>query len=142
VGLPLFLAATGSVGVFYAFSQRISGAGWIRTVLMIPMVLCFGIGMSVNGVRAVLGAVFGGPSEFVRTPKQGDRRAGKVKGYVMGKNVLPFIEIALGLSYINVMAMALHSFGVGALLFPALTYWGFLQMGLLSLLEFRPRPAR
>ena len=73
--------------------------------LLIPL-LALGVGMAVNNAKAVLEAVFGRQSEFVRTPKFGESQEGKLsvekraKGYKAIKSVLvPVLELLFGLFF-------------------------------------------
>ena len=80
IDLPLFLASTCSVSSFYLTAQRVLyPKTWKRTFLYLPFVMAVGIGLSVRNARAVLEAIFGVQSEFVRTPKyrSEERRVGK-----------------------------------------------------------------
>lgn len=67
-GLAL-LATTISVWVFYGVAVKRAGdhAGWGR----IPVAMALGVGMSVAQTCAVLEAILGHSSPFVRTPKRG-----------------------------------------------------------------------
>ncbi len=70
IDLPLFLASTCSISSFYLVAQReLYPRTWTRTFLYLPFVMACGIGLAVRNSIAVLEALFGKPSEFVRTPK-------------------------------------------------------------------------
>lgn len=72
VDLPIFLATTVSIALFYIVAQRhLSPQSWMRKILLLPMMLSLAIGMSVNNARAVLEAMLGHKSGFTRTPKYG-----------------------------------------------------------------------
>ena len=80
IDLPLFLAATASVLVFYAASQSGAGRrGW-RPLLHVPALMATGIGLSASNARAVLAGLARPGGTFVRTPKHaiaaGERGAG------------------------------------------------------------------
>jgi cellulose synthase/poly-beta-1,6-N-acetylglucosamine synthase-like glycosyltransferase len=69
IDLPLFLAATASVLVFYAASQSGAGRrGW-RPLLQVPALMATGIGLSASNARAVLAGLARPGGTFVRTPK-------------------------------------------------------------------------
>ena len=68
-GLTLLTLATASAGVFYTASQRECGRGTLKAIAQIPMLMAIGIGISLNNARAVVEALIGHRSEFVRTPK-------------------------------------------------------------------------
>src|SRR4029077_15212419 len=70
IDLPLFLASTCSISSFYLAAERtLYPKTWKRTFLYLPFVMAVGIGLSVRNALAVLEAIFGVKSEFVRTPK-------------------------------------------------------------------------
>ncbi len=66
----MFLALFGPSSL-YIFSQSVAEGSWKRTLLWLPVMMAFGIGLAVNNTRAVLSALMGRRSEFVRTPKLG-----------------------------------------------------------------------
>jgi cellulose synthase/poly-beta-1,6-N-acetylglucosamine synthase-like glycosyltransferase len=71
VDLPFSVLATLSVMMFYAISQAEQGASWWQRVKHLPFVMALGIGLSVNNARAVIEALMGYETGFVRTPKAG-----------------------------------------------------------------------
>jgi cellulose synthase/poly-beta-1,6-N-acetylglucosamine synthase-like glycosyltransferase len=139
VDVPLFLGATMSVCSFYLMSQReVFGADWRSRIKYLPAVLSVGIGLSVNNARAVIEALLGQQSEFVRTPKHRVESAGedwKARRYRGSMNFVPFIEVGLGL-YFGVMAWyALENAIFGTLPFILLFQFGFLYSGVMSLFQ-------
>src|SRR5215831_419189 len=88
IDLPLFFGTTASVASFYLASQReiakLAGPGerrrslWLA-VRRLPLVMSIGSGLCVNQTRAVLEALAGRETEFVRTPKHGIR--GKLESW-------------------------------------------------------------
>lgn len=70
IDLPLFMASTFSISTFYLTAQReLYPRTWTRTFLYLPFVMACGIGLAVRNSIAVLEALRGKQSEFVRTPK-------------------------------------------------------------------------
>src|SRR5512145_3439331 len=69
IDVPLFFAATLSVGNFYVVSQRELYADWRQRLKYLPFLMSIGIGLCVNNTRAVLEAMFRKETEFARTPK-------------------------------------------------------------------------
>jgi cellulose synthase/poly-beta-1,6-N-acetylglucosamine synthase-like glycosyltransferase len=138
IDFPLFALATVSVFRFYLTSQREAHADWISRVRYLPAVMAIGIGLAVNNTRALFEALFGEPGEFTRTPKYGIERAQddwQHKKYHQSMPVQPFVEIALGL-YFTVAILYALSVGIYATLpFLALFQFGFLYMGLMSILQ-------
>ncbi len=100
----LFFFATVTVCMFYIAAEAIvrPKRWWMVFVLLIP-VLALCVGMAVNNAKAVLEAIAGQQSEFVRTPKFGESREGSLsiekrsKGYKAIKSVVvPLLELAFG----------------------------------------------
>lgn len=103
--LPIFVAATISVIVFYAFAQRRvlaldGGGGRLAPRLRaIPGALAVGIGLSLSNAAAVLDGVIGRRTPFVRTPKfgvSGRQDQWKSKSYRPREFLTPVAELVLG----------------------------------------------
>jgi hypothetical protein len=100
VDLPFFVMATLSVLMFYAVSQAEQGASWWDRVKHLPFVMALGIGLSVNNARAVVEALMGYETGFVRTPKAGvgggpSTVVKKKSGYKAAATFQPLVELAL-----------------------------------------------
>jgi len=68
--LPMFLASTCSVSGFYMVAQReLYPKEWWKRLRFMPFLMATGIGLSVTNSVAVIEALLGKRSEFVRTPK-------------------------------------------------------------------------
>ena len=87
---------------------------WMVFPLIIPL-LALGVGMAVNNAKAVIEAMFGKPSEFVRTPKFGESKEGELsiekrsKDYKALKSVLvPSIELLFGLFFATVEGVYIY----------------------------------
>jgi cellulose synthase/poly-beta-1,6-N-acetylglucosamine synthase-like glycosyltransferase len=100
--VPFLLVATVGISFFYTCSQRESYKDWKSRIIYLPLLMSFGIGLSVNNSKAVLESFFNRRSEFKRTPKfriehKKDRWAHKK--YRGEKNLLPIIELLLGIYF-------------------------------------------
>jgi hypothetical protein len=138
IDVPLFFAATMSVGNFYVVAQREIYPDWRQRLKYLPFLMSIGIGLCVNNTRAVLEAIFGKQSEFTRTPKYGieqesDEWAGKK--YHQSVGVQPFIELALGLYFTATVFYALTNQIYATVPFLMLFQIGFLYTGLLSIFQ-------
>jgi len=138
IDVPLFFAATLSVGNFYIVSQRELYPDWRQRLKYLPFLMSIGIGLCVNNTRAVLEALFGNQSEFARTPKYGieqetDEWIGKK--YHQSVGIQPIIELVLGLYFTGTVFYALVNQIYGTLPFLMLFQVGFLYTGLLSILQ-------
>jgi hypothetical protein len=65
-----------------------------RRILFAPLLIAFGCGMAINNSKAVFEALLGRESDFIRTPKLGNR---KKKVYRPVKNFLFLMELLTGL---------------------------------------------
>ena len=138
--MALFFAATVSVTLFYLASQREGYTRWRDRIVLLPMVLSLGIGICINQSKAVLEGLFGGVGELKRTPKSGVARPGESFAGQVYKSLPKAVvigELALG-AYFTVLAAKLVLAGVwGPLPFVLLFQFGFLYVGLMSLLPER-----
>jgi cellulose synthase/poly-beta-1,6-N-acetylglucosamine synthase-like glycosyltransferase len=136
--VPLFVAATFSVVMFYAASQAEQGRGWWDRVKYIPLVMALGIGLSVNQARAVVEAIMGYETGFTRTPKHGVRGAGESvarKRYRAAATFQPIVELALA-AYMTYGVLYLVEREVYySLPFLVLFQVGFAYVGLASVYE-------
>ncbi|MEX2119042.1 MAG: glycosyltransferase [Pirellulales bacterium] len=73
LGVATLGMGTCGAATFYIVSQREQGYGLARTIFKLPLLMALGIGMCAVNARAVLEALLGLKSPFVRTPKFGGR---------------------------------------------------------------------
>ena len=141
IDLPLFLASTCSISSFYLAAQRaFYPKTWPRTILYLPFVMALGIGLSVRNAIAVLEALWGHKSEFVRTPKyrvEAGRKESKSwlkkSSYRKRGGLYPYIEIILGLYFASSVLYAAEMENYATIPFLLLFVWGYLYTGVLSL---------
>ncbi len=150
VDLPLFMAATGVVSRFYIHSQKEIYADWKTRLKYMPFVLAFGMGISLNNARAVLEALVGRETEFRRTPKYQvvDRRdTWRGKRYAVPRNLLSFLEVAVGLYFCWVIGFSVYHEIYFPVPFLILFGFGFFYVGWMSLFQgclerLRPRSTK
>ncbi len=143
IDLPLFLASTCSISAFYLAAERaLYPKKWKRTFLYLPFVMAVGIGLSVRNAKAVLEAIFGVKSEFVRTPKyRVESKAGEKKSwankksYRKGAGWMPFAEVLLGIYFALTVIYAIQNQNYATIPFLLLFVWGYLYTGLMSLAQ-------
>lgn len=140
IDLPVFLFATVAVIAFYLSAQGAQERwGWLKTIPYIPLFMALGIGMSINNGKAVIEALLGQDSEFVRTPKYGvnnkAQAAKKPFRYKAGKSLCLWIELALVGYFGHLFWLAVERGQWGSLPFLALFLTGFLYVSLGSLLK-------
>jgi hypothetical protein len=145
IDLPLFFGTTMSIASFYLASQReialIANPGapprfqW-SALKRLPLVMSIGIGLCVNQTRAVLEALFGRETEFVRTPKHGIRgrlESWSSKKYRAAKSLTPFIELGMAAYFVVAIGVALDHGHYISIPFLALFLSGFGYVGWVSL---------
>ncbi len=137
--LPLFLASTCSVSSFYMVAQReLYPRGWRSRMKYIPFLMATGIGLSITNSKAVLEALFGFHSEFVRTPKyrvEGRETTWEGKKYIRRGGWIPAVELSLAAYFLFTTA---YSFSIeNYLTSPLLMLFlmGYTYMGTMSLFQ-------
>jgi hypothetical protein len=105
--------------------------GW-RRVLWMPCLVMVGVGLAVSNTRAVVEALLGVESGFVRTPKRGERQ---LKHYALAFSPLALVELSLGLWCAAAFGvyLAAGKYLVGPFL--AVYTAGFLFVGFMTLVE-------
>ena len=98
---PLIVASFWSISAFYVIAQReLHPKNWKRSILLLPMLMAVGVGLTLINTRAVLEALFGVKSGFVRTPKYAiegtQQKRMAVKKYKRRSGWLPYFELACG----------------------------------------------
>jgi len=101
--LSVFTLATMSASVFYLASQVELLRDWRSVLKYMPMLMALGVGVSVSNSKAILEALLGKQSEFVRTPKYGERK--RVSRFALvpsgdkrrKRNLLPYVEFCFGI---------------------------------------------
>ena len=153
VDLPVFFFASLSVIIFYLTAQGAqTKGGWFKTLPYLPMLLGLGIGMSINNGKAVIEALLGQESEFVRTPKFGVGNKAEMKAqkkkYSVGKSLALWIEVALALYFGWMLVVAGLRHQWASLPFLMLFFFGFAYVAGSSLMRrwnvsawFAPAPA-
>lgn len=142
VDLPVFFMATFSICFFYLVSQREVGRPLRTSLYYLPAVLSLGIGLSINNCKAVMEALVGHQTAFVRTPKYAITRqeVGQrwlASQYIKRLDMLPAIELSFalwfGVAIFYAVAEGLSAFA--SLPFLLLFELGFLYVGLTSWLQ-------
>ncbi|MEN3027472.1 MAG: cellulose synthase family protein [Chlorobiota bacterium] len=141
--LSVFVLAAIGTFLFYLFAQRAAYRDWRRRLLLFPVFLAGSMGFAVNNTRAVIEALLGKRTEFVRTPKYHVLTPGERwqhKKYVP-RQLHPsvVIELLLGLYFVVGMGISLYHAELAALPFQAMFMLGFGGIGVLSLRHARLR---
>jgi cellulose synthase/poly-beta-1,6-N-acetylglucosamine synthase-like glycosyltransferase len=131
IDLPLIMAAFWSISAFYVVAQReLYPKNWKRSVFLLPVLMAVGVALTVVNTRAVLEALLGIRTGFVRTAKYavGDRQVKlETRKYRRKSGLLPYIEIAIGTYFVAMIAFAIETYNFFSipflLLFVAGYYW-------------------
>jgi hypothetical protein len=133
IDLPLIAASFWSISAFYVIAQReLHPKNWKRTVLLLPMLIAVGVALTVINTRAVLEALLGIKTGFVRTPKYaiGDRPVNlESRKYRRKSGLLPYIEIGIGTYFVLMILFAVSTFNFMAIPFLALFVLGYYWAG-------------
>jgi len=106
----LLCLATCGPSALYLFSQRVLYGDWKARIKYLPFLMCLGTGIAVNNTKAVLEALLGIKSGFIRTPKYGIQKKGenwKNKHYAIALNAISILEFFLGLYSLTGLLMFL-----------------------------------
>ena len=137
--IPL-IAATLGPSVLYITSQRqLHPTDWKKTILLIPALVLLGFGICISNTRAVLEAILGIKSGFIRTPKRGAKVS---KTYKTSASLIPILEISAAVYCIATLVIYARHGEFGIFPFLLLYTAGFSLVGLSSLREqFHARKA-
>jgi len=136
--VPLLFFSTVSVVLFYGsaiwYLDKSRSRMW-----HLPLVMGLGIGLAFSNARAVLEALMGVKSDFVRTPKyrveQGDDESWKRKKYKRKHGWLPLLELSFAVYFVLAIGYAIRMHMWGPILFLLLFCFGYGYMGVMSLLQ-------
>jgi cellulose synthase/poly-beta-1,6-N-acetylglucosamine synthase-like glycosyltransferase len=113
--LPLIAASFWSISAFYLYSHReLYPRTWARGILLLPALMAAGIALTISNTRAVLEALCGVESSFVRTPKfaiaTDQKVALQTRKYRSRSGVLPYIELLAGCYFVYMIGFAIETY--------------------------------
>jgi cellulose synthase/poly-beta-1,6-N-acetylglucosamine synthase-like glycosyltransferase len=137
--VPLLFFSTVSVVLFYGSAIWYLDKKRGRRMLHLPLVMGLGIGLAFSNARAVIEALAGVKSDFVRTPKyrveETDDESWKRKKYKRKHGWLPLLELSFAFYFVLAIAYAVRLHMFGPILFLLLFCFGYGYMGVMSLLQ-------
>jgi cellulose synthase/poly-beta-1,6-N-acetylglucosamine synthase-like glycosyltransferase len=137
--LPLLFFSSISVFLFYGTAVWYLDKKRTPRLLHLPLVMALGIGLAFSNARAVLEALFGIKSDFVRTPKYKVEKTHdetwKRKKYKRKRGLLPLLELSFSAYFLLAILYAIHMNMWGTVPFLLLFFFGFGYMGVMSLLQ-------
>ncbi len=139
IDLPLIVASFWSISAFYVIAQReLYPKTWKRTLLLLPMLMAVGVGLTLINTRAVIEALLGVQTSFVRTPKyaiEGHQVRKMEKKYRGRSGWLPYIEILCGVYFLGMVLFAIESDNFLSIPFLSLFVGGYFWAGLGTLYQ-------
>jgi len=136
---PLLFFSTVSVVIFYGSAVWYLDKNRGARLWHLPLVMGLGIGLAFSNARAVLEALAGVKSDFMRTPKyrveKTDDESWKRKKYKRKHGWLPLLELSFALYFVLAIAYALRMHMFGPIAFLLLFCFGYGYMGTMSLLQ-------
>lgn len=137
--VPLLFFSTVSVVLFYGTAVWYLDNKRSSRLLHLPLVMGLGIGLAFSNARAVLEALLGVKSEFVRTPKyrveKTNDESWKRKKYKRKHGWLPLLELSFAIYFVLAIGYAVRMHMWGPIAFLLLFCFGYGYMGTLSLLQ-------
>ena len=141
IDFPLFTASTFSIAVFYLVSQRILyPKTWLKTLFYLPFLMALGIGLTWTNSKAVMEALLGIKSAFVRTPKYRVAKKGEksqASKYRKRLVLAPWIELLFGCYFALAILYTFSNHNYFTAPFLILFVVGYWYTGLMSLLQGR-----
>ena len=114
IDFPLILASFWSISAFYLLAQHeLFPRNWKRAAVLLPALMASGIALTIINTKAVIEALLGVETSFVRTPKyaiSGDKKvAEQPKAYRSRSGWLPYAELAIGSYFVFMVAFAIDT---------------------------------
>jgi len=137
--LLFFIGATLPVGLYYIIAQKEVNEPYLRKIIYLPFLMAFGIGLCVNNGKAVLEALIGHKTPFLRTPKfqietaKDTWRHKKYRGYA--RTITAVIELGLAVNFVFAILFAVQFDVYASIPFLLLFCGGFFYVSLLSFLQ-------
>src|SRR5215472_4381599 len=139
IDLPLIIASFWSISLFYVVAQReLYPKHWKRSILMLPMLIAVGVGLTIINTRAVLEALFGIQTAFARTAKYnvGDRQVNlEIKKYRRRSGWLPYAEVLVGCYFVGMVLFAIETENYLAIPFLLLFVFGYWWAGFITIYQ-------
>jgi cellulose synthase/poly-beta-1,6-N-acetylglucosamine synthase-like glycosyltransferase len=137
--LPLLFFSSISVVLFYGTAVWYLDDRRTPRLLHLPLVMALGIGLAFSNARAVLEALLGVKTDFIRTPKYRVEDTAdatwKRKKYRRKRGLLPLLELSFAIYFLLAILYSVRLHMWGTIPFLTLFFFGFGYMGLMSLLQ-------
>ena len=150
--IPLFFFASLSHAWFFLYSQKLLYGRVANKLPVLPLLLATSIGLSVNNGRAVIEALIGHVTDFIRTPKTGALTSAAQPSFKSLSSRVNYkaasalwadrLELCLAAIYASYLAWAISKGYFIVVPFLALFAIGFLFTGTHNLIAKTTHPAR
>jgi len=145
--VPILTFSTLSVVAYYLVPQwYLNRQSWWRSIKYIPFVMSMGIALTFSNARAVMEALMGIKSPFVRTPKYRIEATGDTtwmkKRYVRRRLSVPVLELLFALYFIFTIWYAIESRIFGTLPFLFIYFFGYAYAAVMTIAQGRIRVRR
>ncbi len=146
IDFPLIVASFLSISAFYLFAQKeLYPKTWWKSIVFIPMLMAAGVALTVSNTKAVMEALMGIQTSFVRTPKYAigtEKTKIAAQAYRRRSGWLPFVELAIGSYFLFMVWWAIDSLNYLSVPFLSLFVSGYYWAGFSTLYqEYRDRLA-
>lgn len=131
LAIPLILSILAPT-TMYSVGQFKASPNWRRRLLLMPLMMVVGVGLALSNSRAIVEAMIGRESEFVRTPKRGGR---EIKVYRVRMPWLGVLEVLLGAYCCHTLSIYLLASKFVVSPFLAIYAAGFLFIGSLTIAQ-------
>jgi cellulose synthase/poly-beta-1,6-N-acetylglucosamine synthase-like glycosyltransferase len=139
--VPILTFSTLSVVVYYVVTQRyLHPDTWKQSLKYMPFVMSMGIALTFSNARAVIEALLGVKSPFVRTPKyriEDTRDTWVKKSYVPRRLSLPWLELLFAMYFMFTIWFAIDSGIFGTLPFLMIYLCGYAYAAVMSIAQAR-----
>ena len=139
VDAPLIVASFWSISAFYLMAHHeLFPKNWKRSVFLLPALMAAGVALTIINTKAVLEALCGIESSFVRTPKYaigGQKVKMENVQYRRRSGWLPYAELAFGSYFAYMVAFAIESSNFLAIPFLLLFVGGYYWAGFSTLYQ-------
>jgi len=141
--VPILTFSTLSVVVFYVVTQRhLHPDTWKQSLKYMPLVMSMGIALTFSNARAVLEALLGVKTPFVRTPKYRIEDTHDTtwvkKSYVPRRISLPWLELLFAAYFVFTIWFAIDSGIFGTLPFLMIYLCGYAYAAAMTFAQMRP----
>jgi cellulose synthase/poly-beta-1,6-N-acetylglucosamine synthase-like glycosyltransferase len=139
--VPILLFSSISVVAFYGAAQYyLHPKSWKSRLKYLPLVMGMGIGLTFSNARAVLEALLGIESSFVRTPKykvvsNNDGWLAQAMKYRRSKGLIPYLEVLTAIYFALTIYYAFSRSIYGTIPFLFIFLFGYGYAGTMSMFQ-------